>query len=60
MAVSCENQLLLLTQPADGPVPEPSVLGAIPPAESLIDDDPVRQQVHPPPSFLFPKKSFLP
>lgn len=43
MAVSCENQLLLLTQPADGPVPEPSVLGAIPPSESLIDDDPGRQ-----------------
>ena len=37
MAVACEGQLLLLVQPSDGPVPEPVVLGAIPPLDTLID-----------------------
>ena len=46
MAVVCEGQLLLLTQPTDGPVTEPSVLGSVPITEVLIDDN-VR------PSFLF-------
>lgn len=38
MAVACEGQLLLLVQPADGPVPEPAVLGAVPATDVLIDD----------------------
>ncbi|KAK9807719.1 hypothetical protein WJX72_007116 [[Myrmecia] bisecta] len=38
MAVPCEGQLLLLTQPAGGPVPEPVVLGMVPASDSLIDD----------------------
>ena len=46
MAVVCEGQLLLLTQPTDGPVTEPSVLGSVPITEVLIDDN-VK-----PPSFL--------
>ncbi len=37
MAVACEGQLLLLVQPSDGPVPEPVVLGAIPPLDTLVD-----------------------
>lgn len=40
MAVACEGQLLLLTQPTDGPVPEPSILGAVSLTEVLTDDDP--------------------
>ena len=39
MAVVCEGQLLLLTQPTDGPVTEPSVLGSVPITEVLIDDN---------------------
>lgn len=39
MAVACAGQLLLLTQPADGPVPEPSILGSIALTEVLTDDD---------------------
>ena len=38
MAVVCEGQLLLLIQPADGPVPEPTVLGAVPVTDMLVDD----------------------
>lgn len=39
IVVACEGQLLLLTQPADGgPVPEPTVLGALPATEALVDD----------------------
>ena len=54
MAVVCEGQLLLLTQPTDGPVPEPCVLGTVPPAETLIEDDPgqVLSPIHLPDSAL--------
>lgn len=38
MAVACEGQLLLLVQPANGPVPEPTVLGAVPTTDVLVDD----------------------
>ena len=41
MVVVCESQLLLLVQPAGGPVPEPIVLGAVPAStDALIDDGP--------------------
>ena len=39
MAVVCEGQLLLLTQPTDGPVTEPIVLGSVPITEVLVDDN---------------------
>ena len=39
MTVLCEGQLLLLCQPADGgPVPEPSVLCAVPAIDTLVDN----------------------
>ena len=38
MTVVCEGQLLLLSQPADGPIPEPTILGAVPGADMLVDD----------------------
>ena len=38
MAVLCDGQLLLLSQPADGgPVPEPTVLCAVPAVDTLVD-----------------------
>lgn len=40
MAVACEGQLLLLIQPANGPVPEPTVLGLVPTTDVLVDDNP--------------------
>ena len=40
MAVACDGNLLLLTQPTDGPVEEPCILGQIPRTEVLFDDGP--------------------
>ena len=46
MAVACEGQLLLLTQPANGPVPEPTVLGSVPTTEVLVDDNAQVLRIH--------------
>lgn len=39
MVVACEGQLLLLTQPVDGRIPEPGVLSTVPMTEVLHDDE---------------------
>ena len=43
MTVPCEGQLLLLLRPMDGgPVPEPIVLGQVPPLDVLMEAEGVQ------------------